>query len=194
MKISSFFLVLTFLISSCTKSISDKDLVKYTNQGLEIAQATQRTLGSSLSQKMKKGGTKEALPFCNTMAQPLTAQMIKKYDAGIKRTSLKIRNEINAPSKRETNILEKYQKLKNNNETLKPIVEKDNDGVVHFYSPIILQKKCLACHGTVGKEITKQSDSLIKAHYPNDLAIGYNEGDIRGIWSITFNNNTSEYD
>jgi len=31
-----------------------------------------------------------------------------------------------------------------------------------------------------------QTDSIIKKLYPFDIATGYSEGDLRGIWSITF--------
>jgi hypothetical protein len=56
----------------------------------------------------------------------------------------------------------------------------------HFYAPIIVQKKCLTCHGEVGVDVTKKSDSIIESYYPKDLATGFKEGDLRGIWSITF--------
>jgi hypothetical protein len=136
---------------------------------------------------MKSGGVLEAVPFCNTMAQPLTEEIEKKYNATIKRTSLSIRNEKNIPSEGEIIILNQYKNSFGKSETIEPIVTLDNSGTTHFYAPIILQKKCLSCHGTVGKEVTKQTDSIIKSYYPNDKATGFKEGDLRGIWSVTFN-------
>jgi len=47
-----------------------------------------------------------------------------------------------------------------------------------------MQKKCLVCHGTIGKEMAAKTNATIKSFYPNDLAIGFQEGDLRGIWSI----------
>ena len=181
------FTLFIFILSSCSKSLSDKEKKTYTNQGKEIAQATQKTLGTNLMQKMKKGGVQAAIPFCNSMANPLTEEMSKKYDVEIKRTSDKIRNESNGSTLQESEVIKQYKNLLSNKKDLTPMVKLDKSGKPHFYAPILMQKKCLACHGTIGKSITKQADSIIKTFYPNDIATGYNEGDLRGVWSITFN-------
>ena len=65
-------------------------------------------------------------------------------------------------------------------------MQKENDGKVHYYAPIRLQKKCVACHGISKKQISKKTDSILKSLYPNDKATGFKENDLRGIWSITF--------
>lgn len=182
-----FIFVLIITATSCSKSLSDKEKKEYTITGKEIAEATATILVTNLSQKMKSGGVQEAVPFCNTMALPLTEEIEKKYDVTIKRTSLFIRNEENKPNEAEIIILNQYKKSLANNETLEPIIHMDNSDNPHFYAPIVLQKKCLACHGAFGKEVTKQTDSIIKSYYPNDKATGFKEGDLRGIWSITFN-------
>jgi hypothetical protein len=62
----------------------------------------------------------------------------------------------------------------------------DKSGSPHFYAPILLQQKCLACHGEIGKNVTVKTDSIIKSFYPHDAATGFKEGDLRGIWSIAF--------
>ena len=51
-----------------------------------------------------------------------------------------------------------------------------------------MQANCLVCHGTINETVTIKMDSIIKSLYPNDKAIEYSEGDLRGIWSITFKN------
>ena len=62
----------------------------------------------------------------------------------------------------------------------------DKYGGPHFYAPIFLQQKCLACHGEIGKNVNAETDSIIKSIYPYDAATGFKEGDLRGIWSIAF--------
>jgi hypothetical protein len=182
------FLSLIILITvSCSNSLSDKERKEYTLKGKEIAEATAKNLVTNLSQKMKSGGVTEAVPFCNTMAYPLTEEIEKKYDVSVKRTSLSIRNNKNSPTEGELIILNQYKNSFINNDTLKPIVNLDNTGKPHFYAPILLQKKCMTCHGTVGQEVTIQTDSIIRSYYPDDNATGFKEGDLRGIWSITFN-------
>ena len=40
--------------------------------------------------------------------------------------------------------------------------------------------------GKVDEFVSVKTDSIIKSLYSNDKAIGYIEGDLRGIWSIEF--------
>ena len=181
--------VTIIFLTSCQKDLSEKDIKEYTEKGKEIALSTSEHLGGQLTKSMKEGGTASAIPFCTTMAMPLTEEMSDKYGAIIKRTSYKVRNEINAPTKEEARILNRYKKLIDANKQLKPIVEMDKYGGPHFYAPILLQQKCLACHGEIGKNVTVEIDSIIKSFYPYDAAIGFKEGDLRGIWSITFDFN-----
>jgi len=188
MKKYVFLITAIVIFSSCSNALSEEQKLKYTNEGKEMAMATANKLGSNLIKKMKEGGVKQAVPFCNTMAYALTEEMSEKFNAEIRRTSDKIRNEKNKPNNDENNVINNYKKALAENIKLEPVVEIDENGNPHFYAPIILQKKCLACHGTIGKEVSVKTDSLIRSYYANDKAIGYKEGDLRGIWSITFKN------
>ncbi len=175
------------VLSSCSKSLSKKEVEQYTIQGKEIAQATAKKLGSTLVEKMKDGGVKDAVPFCNAEAINLTKEMSDNFNISIKRTSHRLRNGDNKPNEEENNIINNYNKLFSEGKKLKPIAQLDQLGKPHFYAPILLQKKCLACHGEIGVDVTKKSDSIIRSYYPKDLATGFKEDDIRGIWSISFN-------
>ena len=176
-------IALTLLLSCSNVSLSNEEIKKYTSKGKEIGQLTMKKLGGNLMQQMKLGGVQQAIPFCNASANPLTEELSKKHNATIKRTSHKLRNANNKPTKVEDNILKQYIATIEKGEKLKPIVSKDNDGKIHFYAPIKMQKKCLVCHGTV----SKQTDSIIKLIYPSDKAIGFKESDLRGLMSVTFN-------
>ena len=151
-------IVFIFILSSCSNRLSEEEVVKYRTEGIEMAMATAKKLGSNLSQKMKEGGVKEAIPFCNTMAYPLTAEMSKKYNSEIRRTSDRIRNDKNEANNEDNKIINDYKKALAGGKELNPIVEIDDSGNPHFYGPIILQKKCLACHGTVGNEVSVSTD------------------------------------
>ena len=179
-------LVALVVLSSCSKSLSKKEVEQYTIQGKEIAQATAKKLGGTMIEKMKEGGVKEAVPFCNTKAIPFTDEMSEKFNVSIKRTSHLIRNEDNKPNDEEVLVINNYKDLMEKGKNLKPVVELDNNGNPHFYAPIIIEKKCLTCHGEIGGDVTKKSESIIESYYPKDLATGFKEGELRGIWSITF--------
>jgi hypothetical protein len=44
---------------------------------------------------------------------------------------------------------------------------------------------CLQCHGK-SEQIKPEVRAKTLQLYPKDLAIGYSENEVRGIWSITF--------
>lgn len=179
--------VLVFMtILSCDNSLTDKEKHEYVNKGNEISQATFNALSEKLTEQMKLGGSAQAIPFCNVEAMPLTQQLSAKYNVAIKRTSNKLRNQKNKPTERELEIINNYHKLISDDKETSPIVEVDSNNNKHFYAPIIVKANCLACHGKVDEFVTMKTDSIIKSLYPNDKAVGYNEGDLRGIWSITF--------
>lgn len=162
---------------------------EYSDNGKEIAQTSFNALSEKLTEQMKMGGTAKAIPFCNVEALPITQQLSKKYNVTIKRTSDKLRNQKNKPTERELKIIDSYHKLLSEHKEITPIVEVDNNNNKHFYAPIIVKANCLVCHGKIEEILTVKTDSIIKSLYPNDEAIGYSEGELRGIWSIVFKNN-----
>lgn len=182
-------LIFTMLISlfSCNSELSEKEKLEYTAKGKEIAKATFDALSTQLMAKMKAGGPAEAVPFCNLKAAPITKQLSEKYDVVVKRASDKLRSCDNEPSERELEIINNYKNLLEQGKELQPIVELDSTNAKHFYAPIIVKANCLVCHGKVNETMTSKTDSIIKLTYPFDIATGYNEGDVRGVWSIAFN-------
>jgi hypothetical protein len=182
-----FILLFVFSFISCGNKFTEKEKAEYTVKGKEIAQATFKKLSGELMAQMKAGGPVKAIPFCNLEAVPLVDELSKEYNAIIKRTSDQLRSCDNEPTERELVIINEYQELLQAKQPIVPIVELDEEGKKHFYAPIKISAKCLVCHGEKGNTLANKTDSIVKSLYPNDLAIGYKDGDLRGIWSITFN-------
>jgi cytochrome c553 len=143
----------------------------YADIGLEYALETKKLLG-----------TIEALEFCNIQAMPLTDSMAVHYNASIKRVSDKNRNPNNKANAEELKYIAKFKTQMAAKEEIKPVtIDKGNK--IQFYYPIETNTMCLQCHG---KEIKPEVAKQILKLYPRDLAIGYGENEVRGIWSITF--------
>ncbi|MDE0535149.1 c-type heme family protein [Tenacibaculum sp. L6] len=157
--------------------------------GLEYAMETKKALGKNLMGAIQKQGTLHALQFCNEQAYKLTDSMATNFNATIKRVSDKPRNPNNAANKEELEIIEGYKKVVSNNETIKPVT-KQVGSTTQFYYPIITNNMCLQCHGTPKTQIKTETLQELALLYPSDKAQGYDVNQVRGIWSISFNNDS----
>ncbi|MCB0402987.1 MAG: DUF3365 domain-containing protein [Flavobacteriales bacterium] len=163
------------------------DTAYYLATGQEVAQATFAALSGKLQQAIADGGVENALKFCSANALPLTDSLAQQYNVIIKRTSHKVRNLKNAPNAEEASIIDRYLTGEN-----KPVIRMNDTGEAIFYAPIMTKGLCLICHGEVGKTISPADSETIASLYLEDQAINFSEGDLRGMWSITFKNNDHE--
>lgn len=167
------------------KLVVDEKPKTYEEIGLEYALGTKAVLGKNLMGTIQSKGTMHALKFCNIQAIPLTDSMSTNYHAKIKRVSDKNRNPNNKANAEELNYIAQFKLDAVAKRESKPVViEKGNQ--VQFYYPIPTNTMCLECHG---KQIKPDVQQQILKLYPNDLAVGYDENEVRGIWSITFEKN-----
>jgi len=161
------------------------DTAAYLQKGDSISAIVQKVLLANVMQAMKSGGPGYAVSFCNEQAMPLTDSLSKAHNCLIQRVSDKYRNPVNKLTAQDQEIWAKMASAA----TAYTISGSENGQVV-FYKPIkIAMPACLTCHGTAGKEMDPKTFEIIKQKYPDDLAAGYKEGDLRGLWKITFLNN-----
>jgi len=187
-------LATAFFLTGCTSSEADRKNAElteeqktaYLEQGKAIAAATFVELSGQLQSAMKEGGVPNAARYCNTVAYPLVDSLSDVHGADIRRTSLLIRNPKDAPTAREREQLEAFAAAKEAGEPLQPLVKAVNAQEIAFYAPISMQPLCLKCHGKLGETLAEADYAVIKEKYPTDEAIGYEAGDLRGMWSITF--------
>ncbi len=186
------------LLVSCKNETSNKEPVTsketeassvkqqqkdYKKIGLEIAFGTKKQLGKNLMGQLAKSGTLDALTFCNVKAIPLTDSMQTVYQAKIKRVSDKNRNPNNKANAEEIRYINQFKEMIKKGDKPQPIIKKKQDSV-YFYYPIVTNEMCLQCHGKPDKNIKPKTLQLLSNLYPDDQATGYDENQVRGIWSI----------
>ncbi len=166
------------------------DTAKYLELGDDLVGETKRKISTTLVEAMEKGGVKYAAQFCNLVAYPIVDSMSKVHNARIRRVSDKPRNPKDAMNDDEQKVFAIFKgKAQVPNAEFMPIVMQHDDGTVGYYAPIkISMPTCLKCHGEVGKDIKAEDYKVLKSLYPNDVAVGYKEGDLRGMFSIQFSN------
>jgi len=86
--------------------------------------------------------------------------------------------------------LHNYQLSIENGISPAPVVEETDGEWINFYAPILLAPLCQKCHGIPGETMGLENYDIIQKYYPEDEAINYKSGDLRGLWSISFRKKT----
>ncbi len=166
--------------------LSDSLVENYKNQSRQIIQATFKALSSNLMQAMSYGGVPYALEFCNVEALPITDSVAVHFGAEISRLALKNRNPENYPDEADEALLIHFQEAFDKGLAVGDTIIVVNNNELAYFAPIMLAEQCLACHGTVGGEITVAHYQAIQRFYPEDKAVGFGTGDLRGFWRIGY--------
>lgn len=161
-----------------------KDL-SYKERGLQYALSTKAVLGKNLMGKIQKEGTIAALKFCNENAFPLTDSMAMHHNARIQRVSDKPRNPKNKANAEELKYISIFKNDVKISKESQPIVV-ETSKKVNVYYPIKTNGMCLQCHGNTKTQVAEKTFSEIQKLYPNDMALGYDINQVRGIWNVSF--------
>ncbi len=153
--------------------------------GMNITEQAQLELQQNLLSAISEGGISYALDYCKTNAMDIVNRAVVDLDVDVYRVSQKFRNPEDEPDSLENLILGAYQYSIENNIDLEPSVQEESDEYVLFTKPIVIGNGlCLNCHGSVGNQIKEEDYDVISSLYPDDNAIDYKLGDLRGMWSI----------
>ncbi len=145
------------------------------------------TLQGALQKAMKSGGPVEALSVCNTSAPEIAGAVSAEKNMQVSRVSLKNRNpEMGKANVWQVKVLEEFESRKAGGEkpmtlSYSEVVEHGGQQEFRFMKAIPTGKLCLTCHGTtISPAVQKKLTEL----YPQDKAIGYKEGDLRGAFVV----------
>jgi hypothetical protein len=188
MKLTSINMLLasTLSLSSLLVSAEEKSIDQNTLQARSLVKIFAGDLKHLLKASMKSGGPISALEVCNLQAGPIAQKNSISSGWDIGRTSLKVRNVSNTADKWELNTLLQFEKLKAAGESLETmehaeLVKEGDKSAYRYMKPIPTAGICMKCHGVnLDDEVSKKIQLL----YPNDLATGFNVGDIRGAFTL----------
>lgn len=148
----------------------------------KMAMETQVALGSTLQQKIAASGPEGAIDFCKVRALPITDSVAQKHGVAIRRVTDRARNPENKASEAEIALMAQLRQEGADMETLLEIAEGSQ---THYYFPIQTADLCMKCHGTPGAEIPEGVLRILADRYPADEAIGYQPGQLRGLWKVS---------
>jgi Protein of unknown function (DUF3365) len=163
------------------------DLSKRAAGSRAAVQELGRRLKKELVNAIKSGGPKSAIQVCNVAAPAMAQQVTDTIDGQIGRTALKLRNPNNAPDDWERSVLEMFDdKTRNGADatTLEhfEVVQQNGERKFRYMKAIATAKPCLVCHGpNVDPNLRRTIGSL----YPEDEAVGFTLGSLRGAFTVT---------
>jgi uncharacterized protein DUF3365 len=166
-----------------TESAEQQTTPSYQELGLNYALSAKAVLGKNLVGAIKAKGAEHAVGFCSAKAIPLTDSVALALNVQIKRVSDKPRNPENKANGSQLKFIMAGKQLLAQGKIIKPQLQ-EHDGKMIGYYPIVTNSMCLQCHGLPNDQITQATQKKLDDLYPLDMAKGYAENELRGIWVI----------
>ena len=137
---------------------------------LPFKQNLQQALLEGLAQ-----GPEEAIAACRVRA-PAIADELSRDGVRVGRASHRLRNPANAAPDWVAPVLDAYAADPSDRAPRTVPIADSRSGYVE---PIVMQPLCLTCHG---ESLAPEVASRIRELYPADRAVGYQAGELRGVF------------
>ncbi len=143
-------------------------------------------LKGELMKAVKEGGVANAISVCQIKA-PQVTDSFSQEKWSIKRVTEKPRNHLNKADAHEQEILGFFADTLKKLEFFDEWTDPENKTGYTYYQPINMGKFCLKCHGD-SKAIEEKVALALQDKYPDDKAINYAAGDLRGMFVVSIKN------
>ncbi|MDH3661552.1 MAG: DUF3365 domain-containing protein [Alphaproteobacteria bacterium] len=152
----------------------------------ELVQAFAKTLKAELQQAMEAGGPTNAIGVCHEVAPEIAREQSESSGWDVGRTALRLRNPMNAPDDWERATLEQFEARKvagQDTQTMErhETVSENGETMFRYMKAIPTAELCTNCHGT---DLAPKVEARLAELYPEDRAIGFAVGDIRGAFTL----------
>lgn len=148
------------------------------DHGAELLMPFKQDLQRALREGLA-GGPVQALSACRVEA-PKIAKGLSQEGIRVGRTSDRLRNPANRSPEWVRPFLEAYLA---NPSSRTPRSLPLQDGREGYVEPILMQSLCLTCHGSsIDSRISEELERL----YPEDEAVGFEMGELRGVFWVEF--------
>ena len=152
-------------------------------RGSEAARRLREGLVGLLTAAMESGGPVAGIEICASAAMVLTDSIARELGEGItvRRTSRRVRNPANAPDSLDLAALAWFEaELAAAGALPEHYVQAVTGGGYRYYEPLRTMPLCVQCHGPA-EALDPAVRAAIAERYPEDRAVGYAEGDLRGL-------------
>lgn len=162
------------------------DIAKRVQRARDVTAIISDRLRSELGMALKSGAA-AAIGMCQTISPDLVTNASDEFKFEVSRPGVRLRNPENAPDEWEQKVLDLFQgsmatgsdatKLEHHELVTTP----EGDKLFRYMKPIVMTEMCMSCHGT---EVKQDVKAEIARYYPDDKAIGFRLGELRGAFSL----------
>jgi len=157
------------------------DLASLEREAASLVPAFQQQLMQTVKQAVAEGGPVHAVHACQLLA-PTIAVEHSQQPWKVGRTALRLRNPDNQPDAWERQVLQEFAQRQGAGEDLMQMnASAVVDGEFRYMQAIATGEPCLACHG---QAIKAEVAAKIEQSYPDDQAIGFTLGELRGAFTL----------
>lgn len=179
---------LTALPARWASAAGPQGVEAYTAEANAIIKDFMTNLKMELVRALKAGGPANAVAVCQAAAPAITKDMAKAHGWDVGRTALRVRNPANKPNDWEREVLEAFVKKASEGAdpktlTASKIVEQEGQKTFRYMKAIPMAKEpCATCHG---ENLDPALRAKIRELYPQDQAVGFKPGEIRGAFTLS---------
>jgi hypothetical protein len=179
---SRFVLILVCLGAASLSADTPEEIDARVAHSRQVVRLFADALVAELKWALEHGGPADAVKVCHVVAPEIAKDLSDQYHWDISRTSLKTRNPKNNPDAWERDVLNTFEKRKNEGEAIAGLEYYEKTKVGFRYMKAIPTKGlCLTCHGD---NIPPEVQAKLDTYYPEDKATGFQVGDIRGAFTL----------
>jgi len=182
------------IVGSCGKKADEEpqivsDRMVPDDEKLMLAASTRlidsfgKQLKTELMSALSEGGPENAISVCQ-----VTAPQIALANSGefwtIKRVSNRNRNSGNLATDHEISIMARFKDAVGGAPEFTFEWTRTDEGIIfRYYRPIKIAPLGVKCHGSA-KDISDAVQAVLNEKYPQDRAVGYKPGDLRGLFVV----------
>lgn len=168
-------------------SAGTEDTARYVDESRKASIQVLSQIRGELIKEMENSGPLRAIIVCKYTAPEITSGVSRKTGWRVSRISLRPRNPaLGTPDAWEQKVLLDFDRRLGRGEKAESLehheyVSEPTGRFFRYMRAIPTQPECLGCHGS---SLTEAVKSQLAAEYPNDRAIGYGQGQVRGAVTV----------
>ncbi|WJW76384.1 DUF3365 domain-containing protein [Thiohalobacter sp. IOR34] len=186
---SSSLLLAAFALVASGAVSADDSLVARQQAARKVTMKLVKELGGALKAELKRGGPAAAIRVCRDRAPAIAGRFSLQTGWRVTRVGTRVRNPmLGMPDAWERQVLNDFERRAAQGGDLArmahgEVVEESGVRYFRFMKAMPVKPVCLMCHGAP-KDLAPEVKAALDSQYPQDRAIGYRLGELRGAVSI----------